>query len=44
MPPSASELLVQVTREAEQRRMQVLANESKDLDEFKAKLDALLSK
>lgn len=42
--PSAAELLVQMTREAEQRRILELANECKDLEELKAKLKELLSK
>lgn len=41
--PSIGELLIDKTREAEQRRILDLANESKDLDELKAKLRALLS-
>lgn len=41
--PSVGELLIEKTREAEQRRILDLANECKDLDELKAKLRALLS-
>lgn len=42
--PSAAELLVQMTREAEQRRVLDLANECKDLEELKARLRELLNK
>jgi len=41
--PSASELLVQVTREAEQRKILALANECETLEELKKKLEALLN-
>ena len=40
--PTTGELLVQMTREAEQRRILEIANECKDLEEFKAKLKALI--
>jgi hypothetical protein len=41
--PSIGELLIDKTREAEQRRILDLANECKDLDELKAKIKALLN-
>lgn len=42
--PTASELLVQQAREAERLRLLVLANECKDLDEFRQRLRDLLNK
>ena len=42
--PTASELLVQQAREAERLRLLVLANECKDLDEFRKRLLDLLNK
>lgn len=41
--PSASELLVQITREAEQRRILAIANECTNLDELKKRLESLLT-
>ena len=40
--PSASELLVQQAQEAERLRLLLLANECKDLDEFRRRLQDLL--
>ena len=42
--PSASELLVQQAQEAERLRLLLLANECKDLDEFRRRLQDLLNK
>ena len=42
--PSASELLVQQTREAERLRLLLLVNECRDLDEFRRRLLDLLNK
>lgn len=42
--PSTADLLVQMTREAEQRKILELANECKDLEELKTNLKELLSK
>lgn len=41
--PTAAELLVRITREAEQRRILEIANECKDLEELKAKLKDLIN-
>ena len=41
--PTASELLVQQTREAERLRLLLLASECKDLDEFCQRLRDLLN-
>ena len=41
--PSASELLVQVTREAEQRRILEIANKCENLEDLKKKLESLLN-
>lgn len=42
--PSAGELLVQQAQEAERLRLLLLANECKDLDEFRQRLRDLLNK
>lgn len=42
--PSTSELLVQQAREAERLRLLLLANQCKDLDEFRRRLSDLLNK
>lgn len=41
--PTTGELLVQITREAEQRRLLEIANECTGLEEFKEKLKALIT-
>lgn len=41
--PSAAELLVQMTREAEQRKILAIANQCETLEELKAKLEALIA-
>lgn len=41
--PNVAELLVQMTREAEQRRILELANNCKDLEELKARIRDLLA-
>lgn len=42
--PNTGELLVQQAQEAERLRLLLLANECKDLDEFRQQLRALLNK
>lgn len=42
--PTTSELLVQVTREAEQRKLYQLAQECETLEEFKSKLRQIMNK
>lgn len=42
--PNTGELLVEQAREAERLRLLLLANECKDLDEFRQRLRDLLNK
>jgi len=41
--PTAAELLVKKTREVEQLRAMILANECKDIEEFRKKLGNMLN-